>query len=79
MFHVKDARHAVMTRGSFVRDNCSAFHAVEYELPRGTRRRGFTFQGWSDNSTWLRGQAWAIYGYVATARATGVRRPSEQI
>jgi len=64
--------HAVMTRGSFVRDDYSTFHAVEYELPRGTRRRGFTFQGWSDNSTWSRGQAWAIYGYVATARATGV-------
>jgi unsaturated chondroitin disaccharide hydrolase len=65
--------HAVMTRGSFVRDDYSTFHAVEYEIPRGTRRRGFTFQGWSDNSTWSRGQAWAIYGYVATARATGVQ------
>ncbi len=65
--------HAVMTRGSFVREDSSTFHAVEYELPGGTRRRGFTFQGWSDNSTWSRGQAWAIYGYVATAGATGVQ------
>ena len=64
--------HAVMTCGSFVREDYSTFHAVEYELPLGTRRRGFTFQGWSDSSTWSRGQAWAIYGYVATAAATGV-------
>jgi unsaturated chondroitin disaccharide hydrolase len=65
--------HAAMTRGAFIRDDYSTFHAVEYELPRGTRKRGFTFQGWNDNSTWSRGQAWAIYGYVATARATGRR------
>ena len=64
--------HAVMTRGSFVREDYSTFHAVEHDLPGGTRRRGFTFQGWSDNSTWSRGQAWAIYGYVATAGATGI-------
>jgi unsaturated chondroitin disaccharide hydrolase len=64
--------HSAMTHSSFVRDDYSTFHAVEYELPRGTRRRGFTFQGWSDDSTWSRGQAWAIYGYVATAHATGV-------
>jgi unsaturated chondroitin disaccharide hydrolase len=65
--------HAVMTQASFVRDDCSTFHAVEYDLPSGRRGRGFTFQGWSDSSMWSRGQAWAIYGYVATARATGIR------
>src|SRR5262249_28746873 len=64
--------HSAITRGSFVRDDCSTFHAVEYNLPGGTRKRGFTFQGWNDHSTWSRGQAWAIYGYVATASATGI-------
>jgi unsaturated chondroitin disaccharide hydrolase len=64
--------HAVMTRGSFLRDDLSTFHAVEYELPQGNGR-GFTFQGYADDSCWSRGQAWAIYGYVATAAATGKR------
>jgi unsaturated chondroitin disaccharide hydrolase len=63
--------HARMTRQSFIREDHSTFHAVEYELPTGDRARGFTFQGWSEGSTWSRGQAWAIYGYVATAQATG--------
>ncbi|MGH6919696.1 MAG: glycoside hydrolase family 88 protein, partial [Geminicoccaceae bacterium] len=31
----------------------------------------FTFQGAFDESCWPRGQAWAIYGFAATARATG--------
>ena len=63
--------HAIMTRGAFVRDDGSTFHAVEYDLPSGSRRRGYTFQGFGDGSMWSRGQAWAIYGYVATAGATG--------
>jgi unsaturated chondroitin disaccharide hydrolase len=62
--------HAALTRKSFLRDDLSTFHAVEYDLPEG-RGRGFTFQGYADTSCWSRGQAWAIYGYVATAAATG--------
>jgi unsaturated chondroitin disaccharide hydrolase len=76
--HAKDASflatgeaHAEMTREAFIRNDWSTFHAVEYELPSGSRKRGYTFQGWSDDSTWSRGQAWAVYGYAATARATG--------
>ncbi len=63
--------HARTTRGSFIRPDNSTYHAVEYDLPSGTRQRGFTFQGHGDESAWSRGQAWAIYGYAATADATG--------
>ncbi|MDR5821496.1 hypothetical protein [Caballeronia sp. LZ043] len=35
--------------------------------------RGYTFQGAFDESAWSRGQAWAIYGYVNSARETGKR------
>jgi len=62
--------HAALTRKTFLRDDLSTFHAVEYDLPEGSSR-GFTFQGYADTSCWSRGQAWAIYGYVATAAATG--------
>jgi len=65
--------HAIMTRTAFIRPDHSTYHAVEYDLDTGERRRGFTFQGSADESCWPRGQAWAIYGYVRTAEATGKR------
>jgi unsaturated chondroitin disaccharide hydrolase len=65
--------HATMTRDAFIRSDTSTYHAVEYDLATGERQRGFTFQGYADESCWPRGQAWAIYGYVRTAEATGKR------
>jgi len=65
--------HAAMTAQSFIRSDDSTFHAVEYDEATGERRRGYTFQGASDGSAWSRGQAWAIYGYVHSARETGKR------
>jgi unsaturated chondroitin disaccharide hydrolase len=70
-FLVAAEEHAKATRDTFIRDDFSTYHAVEYDLPAGTRRRGFTFQGYADESLWSRGQGWAIYGYAATAAATG--------
>lgn len=66
--------HADKTRSAFVREDFSTYHAVEYEAVSGKCLRGYTFQGYSDESTWPRGQSWAIYGYVNTARETGERR-----
>jgi unsaturated chondroitin disaccharide hydrolase len=65
--------HAIMTRNAFIRPDHSTYHAVEYDVVTGERQRGFTFQGSADESCWPRGQAWAIYGYVRTAEATGRR------
>lgn len=70
-FLVAAELHALSTERTFVRDDLSTYHAVEYDLPAGTRRRGYTFQGIGDDSFWSRGQGWAILGYAETARATG--------
>ncbi|SAK73277.1 Unsaturated glucuronyl hydrolase [Caballeronia hypogeia] len=70
--HAADA-HAEMTARAFVRSDDSTYHAVEYALESGARKRGYTFQGAFDESAWSRGQAWAIYGYVNSARETGKR------
>ena len=70
-FRLAGEAHAQMTRDAFVRADLSTYHAVEYDLATGERTRGFTFQGAFDESCWPRGQAWAIYGFAATARATG--------
>lgn len=63
--------HADKTLSAFVRGDNSTYHAVEYEPETGQRVRAYTFQGHADTSAWSRGQGWAIYGYVNTARETG--------
>lgn len=65
--------HARMTARAFIRSDESTYHAVEYDTASGERRRGYTFQGFADESAWTRGQGWAIYGYVTSARETGRR------
>lgn len=63
--------HAKMTAKGFIRADKSTYHAVEYDTTTGERVRGYTFQGFADESAWSRGQGWAIYGYVTSARETG--------
>ena len=70
-FRLAGEAHAAMTREAFVRPDGSTYHAVEYDPASGERRRAYTFQGYADESCWSRGQAWAIAGFTATARATG--------
>jgi unsaturated chondroitin disaccharide hydrolase len=69
-FHLVGEAHARKTAEAFVRPDGSTYHAVEYDPLSGARVRGYTFQGYADESLWPRGQGWAIYGYAATARAT---------
>ena len=66
--------HADMTANAFIRADNSTYHAVEYDLVSGERKRGYTFQGAGDKSAWSRGQCWAIYGYINSARETGQRK-----
>ena len=73
-FIVAGELHARSTERAFIRPDLSTYHAVEYELPSGERSRGYTFQGYGDESFWSRGQGWAILGFAETARATGSTR-----
>jgi unsaturated chondroitin disaccharide hydrolase len=66
--------HARMTERAFLRPDGTMYHAVEYDGRTGARRRGYTFQGYADESSWSRGTGWAVYGYAATAAATGQQR-----
>ena len=65
--------HAAMTERNFIRSDGTLYHAVEYDTRTGSRTRGYTFQGYSDESSWSRGTGWAVYGFAATAAATGRR------
>lgn len=61
--------HANTTMKNHFRDNYSSYHLVSY-LPSGGVELKGTFQGFSDNSSWARGQAWAVYGYLDCYEAT---------
>ncbi len=73
-FRLAGEAHAAMTEKAFIRPDNTLYHAVEYDTRTGARKRGYTFQGYADESSWSRGAGWAVLGYAATARATGERR-----
>ncbi len=57
-------KHALTCLKNTVRDNYSSYHVVEYDPETGSVVRKRTHQGYSDESTWARGQAWGIYGFA---------------
>ncbi|MGZ3458728.1 MAG: glycoside hydrolase family 88 protein [Archangium sp.] len=61
--------HALKTAADLVRPDGSTYHIVDYS-PSGTILSRGTFQGYSDTSTWSRGQAWAVYGFTMAYRYT---------
>lgn len=59
--------HADKVRAVLIRDDFSTFHMANLN-PRkgGSVQSQMTNQGWKDDSTWSRGQAWAILGFAQT-------------
>ncbi len=57
-------KHAYTTLNEIVRPDYSSFHVVEFNPLEGTVLKKRTHQGFSDSSTWARGQAWAVYGFT---------------
>ena len=51
------------------RPDYTCWHVVSYNND-GTVEKKQTFQGKNDDSSWARGQAWAVYGYTACYRET---------
>ncbi|MFL5781459.1 MAG: glycoside hydrolase family 88 protein [Thermoleophilaceae bacterium] len=66
--------HALTTAREHVRADGSTFHLVVFDSNTGAVRRKGTVQGYSDSSTWSRGQAWAVYGFTLAYRETGDSR-----
>lgn len=62
--------HADKTLENHFRPDNSCYHVIDYSLTDGSVRKKCTAQGYSDESAWARGQAWALYGYVVCYRYT---------
>ncbi len=67
-------RHALTTLRDHVRPDGSTYHVVDYDADTGALLDKRTVQGASRESTWSRGQAWAIRGFTVAYRQTGDRR-----
>jgi unsaturated chondroitin disaccharide hydrolase len=63
--------HADTTIENHVREDGSIFHLVDFDPATGDVVLRSTWQGYADDSTWARGQAWAVYGFTMTYRETG--------
>lgn len=62
--------HADTTMKYHFRPNGSTCHVVDYDPNRIQFPKQQTHQGYSDSSSWARGQAWALYGYTMMFRET---------
>ncbi len=63
--------HADVTLRNHFRPDASCYHVVDYDPTTGAVRKRQTHQGAADESTWARGQGWAVYGYTFMFRETG--------
>ena len=63
--------HAETTLRNHFRPDYTTWHMLDYDPATGSVLRKVTVQGYSDDSAWARGQAWALYGYSMMFRETG--------
>ena len=66
----KALQHALRTMAEHVRADGSTNHLVVFDSTTGAVKRKQTVQGYSNTSTWSRGQAWAVYGFTMAYRET---------
>ncbi|MGC4233002.1 MAG: glycoside hydrolase family 88 protein [Niabella sp.] len=66
--------HALKTSQHHFRPDGSTYHVVNYDTITGNAINRQTNQGYADNSTWSRGQGWAIYGFTMMYRETKDKR-----
>ena len=63
-------KHADKTLLNHFRVDNSCFHVVNYDSINGKIISKETHQGFSNSSSWARGQGWALYGYTMMYRET---------
>lgn len=56
--------HTDKTMKYHFRPDYSSYHVVSYDTITGVPHIRQTHQGYSDESSWSRGQAWGLYGYT---------------
>lgn len=72
LFYHVAVDHANTTMKNHFRADYSSYHVVDYDKETGAAVNKHTHQGYSHQSAWARGQAWAIYGYTMCYRETHI-------
>lgn len=67
----KAREHCLTTRRYLVRGDGSTAHEGIFDLQTGEFLRQSTHQGWRADSSWARGQCWALYGFGTAYRLSG--------
>jgi len=70
--------HADKTIKYHFRSDYSSYHVVSYDTITGIPHLKQTHQGYSDESSWSRGQSWGLYGYTYLYRETKDKRYLQQ-
>ena len=68
-YHIAET-HAMTTMKILVRSNGSTWHVAGFDTTTGKVIWRGTHQGYANNSTWARGEAWALYGFTMAYRYT---------
>lgn len=63
-------KHAYKTMKHHFRPDYSSWHVISYNNDGSVESKN-THQGKNDDSSWSRGQSWAVYGYLSCYRETG--------
>ncbi|MDD5582510.1 MAG: glycoside hydrolase family 2 TIM barrel-domain containing protein [Candidatus Marinimicrobia bacterium] len=63
-------RHAVTAMKTLIRPDGGSWHVAEFDPNSGDLKKLRTHQGYRDESTWSRGQAWGIAGFAKTYQYT---------
>ena len=64
------ANHAETAADYLIRPDYTSYHTYLMNPDTGEAVEGRTHQGYADESTWARGQAWAVYGFAISYRYT---------
>ncbi|MDQ3438735.1 MAG: DNRLRE domain-containing protein [Planctomycetota bacterium] len=70
-YYDRAVRHLRTVAEHVVRADGGSYHWVYFHDQTGEFVSGETYQGYADESTWARGQAWGIYSFAMAYRETG--------
>ena len=63
-------QHANTTLKNHFRNDNSCYHVIDYDSITGKVKNKLTHQGFNNESSWARGQSWAVYGFTMAYRYT---------